>query len=277
MSTHVQPSSGPPRIRSSSSFAKTIAGRSASSRSRNRAGPKSRIALQDERSTLTRGASAGRAERRLVDRRAQERVAGQVQVRAAVEPGRVELAGRELGRDAAVGGHRPAPVRRDQRDDGAGAARDGRPANLDAVALERRAAAIPPASSSARLPTNRASPPSSATQAATFAACPPGPSRVTASASAPSASGCESRTITSRSRSPSVTIIAYHPSMDRGVTPLANSARSSSAPPSAPRPRSRPPAGSGRKERKRETPAGLAAFEEAPCYRELVERERDAP
>jgi gas vesicle protein len=31
-----------------------------------------------------------------------------------------------------------------------------------------------------------------------------------------------------------------------------------------------------RKER-RETPAGLAAFEEAPCYRELVERERGGP
>ncbi len=31
------------------------------------------------------------------------------------------------------------------------------------------------------------------------------------------------------------------------------------------------------RDRKRETPAGLAAFEEAPCYRELVERERDAP
>jgi hypothetical protein len=31
------------------------------------------------------------------------------------------------------------------------------------------------------------------------------------------------------------------------------------------------------KDRKRETPAGLAAFEEAPCYRELVERKRDAP
>ena len=31
------------------------------------------------------------------------------------------------------------------------------------------------------------------------------------------------------------------------------------------------------KERRRETPAGLAAFEEAPCYRELVESERSAP
>jgi hypothetical protein len=27
----------------------------------------------------------------------------------------------------------------------------------------------------------------------------------------------------------------------------------------------------------RVTPAGLAAFEEAPCYRELVERERRGP
>ena len=29
--------------------------------------------------------------------------------------------------------------------------------------------------------------------------------------------------------------------------------------------------------RGRETPAGLAAFEDAPCYRELVESERSAP
>ena len=28
---------------------------------------------------------------------------------------------------------------------------------------------------------------------------------------------------------------------------------------------------------RRETPAGLAAFEEAPCYRELVESERLTP
>jgi hypothetical protein len=27
---------------------------------------------------------------------------------------------------------------------------------------------------------------------------------------------------------------------------------------------------------RRQTPAGLAAFEDAPCYRELVERERDS-
>lgn len=31
-----------------------------------------------------------------------------------------------------------------------------------------------------------------------------------------------------------------------------------------------------RPRRRRPTPAGLAAFEGAPCYRELVEREREA-
>jgi hypothetical protein len=33
-----------------------------------------------------------------------------------------------------------------------------------------------------------------------------------------------------------------------------------------------------RRRRARQTPAGLAAFESAPCYRELIERERsDGP
>ena len=32
-----------------------------------------------------------------------------------------------------------------------------------------------------------------------------------------------------------------------------------------------------RPKERRGTPAGLAAFEEAPCYRELVDRERGAP
>ena len=31
------------------------------------------------------------------------------------------------------------------------------------------------------------------------------------------------------------------------------------------------------KRRARQTPAGLAAFEEAPCYREFVESEREGP
>ena len=48
----------------------------------------------------------------------------------------------------------------------------------------------------------RASAPSAADQAATFAACPPAPACVTASASAPGESGSSNRTITSRRRSP---------------------------------------------------------------------------
>jgi hypothetical protein len=32
-----------------------------------------------------------------------------------------------------------------------------------------------------------------------------------------------------------------------------------------------------RRKEPRRTPAGLAAFEDAPCYRELVERERSGP
>lgn len=30
------------------------------------------------------------------------------------------------------------------------------------------------------------------------------------------------------------------------------------------------------KQHRRQTPAGLAAFEDAPCYRELVDKERDS-
>jgi hypothetical protein len=32
-----------------------------------------------------------------------------------------------------------------------------------------------------------------------------------------------------------------------------------------------------RRNGRRQTPGGLAAFEEAPCYRELLERERGGP
>jgi hypothetical protein len=34
--------------------------------------------------------------------------------------------------------------------------------------------------------------------------------------------------------------------------------------------------GRRRRRKRRTTPAGLAAFEDAPCYRELVESERDS-
>src|SRR5436190_7174578 len=63
---------------------------------------------------------------------------------------------------------------------------------------------IAPASSSAWTATIRAPAPSAFAQAATFAAWPPGDSVVSAMASSPAARRVSSRTITSRSRSPSV-------------------------------------------------------------------------
>ncbi len=83
--------------------------------------------------------------------------------------------------------------------------------------------------------------------------------------------------MTSSSRSPSDTIIrgAYDPCVDdesrrsRMRSFVSGAALGASAAIAAAR-RLRP------KERRRTTPAGLAAFEEAPCYRELVDRERRA-
>src|SRR2546430_8309238 len=60
------------------------------------------------------------------DRLAQERVAGEMED-VALEPARVELFGRELGGDAAVGRERAVAVGSDDRDDDAGrACRDRR-------------------------------------------------------------------------------------------------------------------------------------------------------
>ena len=78
----------------------------------------------------------GRPQRGGVDRGAEQRVAGQVQVRAAVEPGGIELLGAQVGRDAAVGGHRAGAVDADERDDRSGPARDDRAADVDPVAGE---------------------------------------------------------------------------------------------------------------------------------------------
>ena len=76
-------------------------------------------------------------------------------------------------------------------------------------------AGITPASSAPRLPTKRALPPRAAIHAATLAAWPPGRSTICEVASAPAASGCSRRTITSSTRSPRQQIvIAYDPSMD---------------------------------------------------------------
>ena len=62
-----------------------------------------------------------------------------------------------------------------------------------------------PVASPARRATSRASPPSQHTQAATFAAWPPGTSAIAAGTSSSGAGGASSRTTTSSSRSPSVT------------------------------------------------------------------------
>ena len=82
------------------------------------------------------------------------------------------------------------------------------------VPCSREAASVP-ASSAPRLPTKRELPPRAATQAATFAAWPPGRSTIREVASAPVASGCSRRTITSSTRSPRQKIdIAYDPCME---------------------------------------------------------------
>src|SRR3990170_4820599 len=53
LTIHLAPGSGPPTMRSSSSFEKTTSGASSNTSSRNASAPESRIALHDARSTLT--------------------------------------------------------------------------------------------------------------------------------------------------------------------------------------------------------------------------------
>ena len=77
------------------------------------------------------------------------------------------------------------------------------PASSTPSAASSRATSSP-AASSPRFAMQRASAPSEAAQAATFAAWPPAPVRVCARTSSPCASGCSSRTITSSITSPSV-------------------------------------------------------------------------
>ena len=188
-------------------------------------------------------------------------------------PGRARR--RQVGRDAAVGGHGPAAVRRDERDDGPGAARDRRPDDLDAVALER------PRGDPARLVVRALA----------------DEARLTAELRHPGgdvrglAAGTELRDrvrvgpfrerlaepddhvqqqVPEGRRSRLRSFHGRRARRSRTRSFLVGAAVGASAAIAAAR-RLRP------KERRRETPAGLAAFEEAPCYRELVEREREAP
>ena len=128
-----------------------------------------------------------------------------------------------------------------------------------------------PAVSSPRLPTKRASAPSSCAHAATFAACPPAPVRVAATWSSPVTSGCASSTITSSKRSPRVvsrtsTIVAW-----KAGRAAEGFARSRSAGSSVPPARSRPfAARRAARGAPRDAPGGLVAFEDAPCFLEIL-------
>ena len=261
------------RLRSRS-VANTRSGASSRSRSRNR----SSTSVHDERSTETRAPRrTGRARSRSAaarDRLAQQRVAGDVQ-HVAIEPGRVELVAAELGRDAAVGRHRPVAAGCDRHDDA------GRPP-AQARRPRRRAprssrATSSPAASSPRSPTNRASAPSAAAQAATFAACPPATDvRDSAMRSSPGTSG-PSRAARSRrgaGRRGLSSRTGYDGRMDGGGALRRTQASLLRARRARRRGRGdrRRRRRLGRSRRPRNAPAGLAAFEDAPCFLEVVER-----
>ena len=222
------------------------------------------------------------------DRLAQEGIARDVEVVAALQPRRVDLVRPQLGRDAAVGAHRPLSGRVHERDD------DAVPVRLDrADELDARVAAAARPRGARRVGSTFADeprrPPSAATQAATFAAWPPGRSTICEVASASGASGCSSRTITSSTRSPRQQIvIAYDPRMDAQARAGGSGREGRGSGAAGLRslviggcsvPRRRPPrAAFGPATRRRETQAGLGAFESAPATARSSERRRsDGP
>ena len=170
---HCTPGSGPPKISSSRSVAKTTSGASCVTVSRSSAGPASRMALQVARSTLDRGSLSSRdldgALRGAPGGLVQERVPRDEEVVAAFEPRRIELVLAKLARRSAVGRHRALAVRGDERADHAVSAFD-RPERPGHPSLRVRRSASRPASSSPRFAIARELAPSVAAQAATFAA-----------------------------------------------------------------------------------------------------------
>ena len=204
-----------------------------------------------------------------------QRVAGQVQ-RVAVEPRRVELVRPELRRDAAVGGHR-AVARGGDRDDDAGASLD-RPGDLDAapaqLARDELAGRVGAALADEAAPRRRAPPP-------TRRRSRPGRRRRRASSPTRSSSGDE-RPVEAHDHVEEQVAERRH-AHRRMVAWTTSSGASSAARPlrsfalgglvgaagtiaTARRLR-------GRSRRPRDAPAGLAAFEDAPCFLEVVERE----
>ena len=217
---------------------------------------------------------AGRRDGGGGDRLAQQRVAGDVQ-HVAIEPRRLELVRGELRRGAAVGGHR-AVARRGDRDDDAGPAGD-RPAVLDAApgqlaqrrARRRRRRRAGPRTSPRRRaspPTRRRSPPAR-----------PGRSLVCAGWSSPGHEGVVERARSrraagrraSRCAAPS-TLVVWKATVAGTQVAVVRDRR-------ARRRRRRagdgPPLAAARLAAPRDAPGGLAAFEDAPCFLELVGEE----
>ena len=181
----------------------------------------------------------------------------------------------QVGRDAAVRGHRAGAVDADERHDGSGPARDDRAADVDPVAGEPRCGrsaglVVGPLADEPRLAAQFADP---GGDVRGLAARPELGHRIRVRALGEGLREADDHVeqqVAERHDH------AYDPSMDgesrrsRTRSFLVGAAVGASAAIAAAR-RLRP------KDRKRETPAGLAAFEEAPCYRELVESERLAP
>ncbi len=230
--------------------------------------PQSRIALQVARSTLTPrslrpreldGTLSGAAGR-LVE----ERVPRDEEMVAALEPRRTRSRP-ALKRAAAV--PRSDAIERSPSGETSEQITPFRPSagpRTSTPVASSPASARRPASSSPRFPRSARSRRATAAHAATFAACPPGASRISAFVSPPTESGSASRTITSSVRSPMVqTSIA----LDRkicswtamsgaaGFAPsswAASSARPQPCRGRAPAPRPTPPWPSARPRRVRE-------------------------
>ena len=170
-------------------------------------------------------ASSIAADRREPDRIAEQGVPRDVEVPSVREPRLVDLLRAQLGGDAAVGAHRPLARGIDERDDDAVAGRLDRPDELDPELEQARRG------ESARVVgAALADEPRRAAEGrdprGDVRAWPPGRSTIFDVASAPVASGCSSRTITSSTRSPRQRIvIAYDLPMRRPhacpVGPLA--------------------------------------------------------
>jgi hypothetical protein len=191
------------------------------------------------------------------------------------EPREVELVHAEVGGDAPVGGHRARTVRPDERDDRPRTALDDGTTDLDAVTLERATGrpsrlVVRCLADEPRVPAQLGDPCGHVRGLAPWAELR---HRVGVRSLRQGLAEADDHV---QEQVADGDDHAYDPSMDeesrrsRTRSFLVGAAVGASAAIAAAR-KLRP------KERRRDTPAGLAAFEEAPCYRELVESERAAP